>query len=175
FRQSETGLTRQATDLAEARQLGLQHPGDGIVVVRGESPTDAIMKRLSGGLVLPDSTDISRHPGSNPADTPDPVSLKTPEEQRMAKALAEEARRQQHQEAAPHLPGDPERPDALQQAERAESRALQREAEQSRQQELAGLGQVIQQDRQQTRQRESVTDQLHRVEREIVKEKEIGE
>lgn len=175
FRQSETGLTRQATDLAEARQLGLQHPGDGIVVVSGESPTDAIMKRLSGGLVLPDSADISRHQGSNPADTPDPVSLKTPEEQRMAKALAEEARRQQHQEAAPHLPGDPERPDALQQAERAESRALQREAEQSRQQELAGLGQVIQQDRQQTRQRESVTDQLHRVEREIVKEKEIGE
>ncbi|ELG0755218.1 conjugative transfer relaxase/helicase TraI [Salmonella enterica] len=175
FRQSETGLTRQATDLAEARQLGLQHPGDGIVVVSGESPTDAIMKRLSGGLVLPDSADISRHPGSNPADTPDPVSLKTPEEQRMAKALAEEARRQQHQEAAPHLPGDPERPDALQQAERAESRALQREAEQSRQQEQAGLSQVIQQDRQQTRQRESVTDQLHRVEREIVKEKEIGE
>lgn len=175
FRQSETGLTRQATDLAEARQLGLQHPGDGIVVVSGESPTDAIMKRLSGGLVLPDSADISRHPGSNPADTPDPVSLKTPEEQRMAKALAEEARRQQHQEAAPHLPGDPERPDALQQAERAESRALQREAEQSRQQEQAGLSQVIQQDRQQTRQRESVTDQLHWVEREIVKEKEIGE
>lgn len=175
FRQSETGLTRQATDLAEARQLGLQHPGDGIVVVSGESPTDAIMKRLSGGLVLPDSADISRPPGSNQADTPDPVSLKTPEEQRMAKALAEEARRQQHQEAAPHLPGDPERPDALQQAERAESRALQREAEQSRQQEQAGLSQVIQQDRQQTRQRESVTDQLHRVEREIVKEKEIGE
>lgn len=175
FRQSETGLTRQATDLAEARQLGLQHPGDGIVVVSGESPTDAIMKRLSGGLVLPDSADISRHPGSNPADTPDPVSLKTPEEQRMAKALAEEARRQQHPEAAPYLPGDPERPDALQQAERAESRALQREAEQSRQQEQVGLSQVIQQDRQQTRQRESVTDQLHRVEREIVKEKEIGE
>lgn len=175
FRQSETGLTRQATDLAEARQLGLLHPGDGIVVVRGESPTDAIMKRLSGGLVLPDSADISRHPGSNPADTPDPVSLKTPEEQRMAKALAEEARRQQQPEAAPHLPDDPERPDALQQAERAESRALLREAEQSRQQEQAGLSQVIQQDRQQTRQWESVTDQLHRVEREIVKEKEIGE
>lgn len=175
FRQSETGLTRQATDLAEARQLGLQHPGDGIVVVRGESPSDAIMKRLSGGLVLPDSADISRHPGSDPADTPDPASLKTPEEQRMAKALAEEARRQQHQEAAPHLPGDPERPDALQQAERAESRALQRESERSRQQEQAGLSQVIQQDRQQARQRESVADQLHRVEREIVKEKEIGE
>lgn len=175
FRQSETGLTRQATDLAEARQLGLQHPGDGIVVVRGESPTDAIMKRLSGGLVLPDSPDISRHPGSNPADTPDPVSLKTPEEQRMAKVLAEEARRQQNPKATSRLPGDPERPDALQQAERAESRALQREAEQSRQQEQAGLNQVIQQDRQQTRQRESVTDQLHRVEREIVKEKEIGD
>ncbi|EBS1713332.1 conjugative transfer relaxase/helicase TraI [Salmonella enterica subsp. enterica serovar Vitkin] len=175
FRQSETGLTRQATDLAEARQLGLQHPGDGIVVVSGESPTDAIMKRLSGGLVLPDSADISRHPGSIPAETSDPVSLKTPEEQQIAKALAEEARRQQHPEASPHLPGDPERPDALQQAERAESRALQREAEQSRQQEQAGLSQVIQPDRQQTRQRESVTDQLHRVEREIVKEKEIGE
>lgn len=175
FRQSETGLTRQATDLAEARQLGLQYPGDGIVVVSGESPTDAIMKRLSGGLVLPDSTDISRHPGNNPADTPDPVNLKTPEEQRTEKALAEEARRQQHPEAAPHFPGNPERPDVLQQAERAESRALQREAEQSRQQELAGLSQVIQQDRQQTRQRESVTDQLHRVEREIVKEKEPGE
>lgn len=175
FRQSETGLTRQATDLAEARQLGQQHPGDGIVVVRGESPTDAIIKRLSGGLVLPDSAGMSRHPDSNPADTPDPVSLKTPEEQRMAKALAEEARRQQHQEAVPHLPDDPDRPDVLQQAERAESRALQREAEQFRQQEQAGLSQVIQQDRQQTRQRESVTDQLHRVEREIVKEKEIGE
>lgn len=175
FRKSETGLTRQATDLAEARQLGLQHPGDGIVVVSGESPTDAIMKRLSGGLVLPDSAGISRHPGSNPADTPDPVSLKTPEEQRMAKALAEEARRQQHPEAVPHLPCDPERPDALQQAERAESRALQREAVQSRQQEQVGLSQVIQQDRQQTRQQESVSDQLHRVEREIVKEKEIGE
>lgn len=131
------------------------------------------MKRLSGGLVLSDSAsaDISHHP----ADTPDPVSLKTPEEQRMAKALAEEARRQQQPEAVPHLPGDAERQDALQQAERAESRALQREAEQSRQQEQAGLSQVIQQDRQQTRQRESVTDQLHRVEREIVKEKEIGE
>lgn len=175
FRQSETGLTRQATDLAEARQLGLQHPGDGIVVLRGESPTDAIMKRLSGGLVLPDSADISRHPGSNPADTPDPVSLNTPEEQRMAKALAEEARRQQQPEAAPHLPGEPERQDTLQQAERAELRALQREAELSRQQEQAGLSQIIQQDRQQARQRESVTDQLHRVEREIVKEKEIGE
>lgn len=175
FRQSETGLTRQATDLAEARQLGLQHPGDGIVVVSGESPTDAIMKRLSGGLVLPDSTNISRNPGSNPADTPDPVSLKTPEEQRIAKAQAEEARRRQQPEAVPHLPGDPERPDALQQAERAESRALQRKAEQARQQEQAGLSQVIQQDRQQARQRESVTDQLHRVEREIVKEKEIGE
>ncbi|MVT06136.1 conjugative transfer relaxase/helicase TraI [Enterobacter sp. 10-1] len=175
FRQSETGLTRQATDLAEARQLGLQHPGDGIVVVRGESPTDAIMKRLSGGLVLPDSAGISRHPGSNPADTPDPVSLKTPEEQRIAKVLAEEARRQQKLEAVPHLPDDTERPDALQQAERAESRVLQREAEQSRQQEQAGLSQVIQQERQQARQRESVTDQLHRVEREIVKEKEIGE
>ncbi|EMJ5851776.1 conjugative transfer relaxase/helicase TraI [Klebsiella aerogenes] len=173
FRQSETGLTRQATDLAEARQLGQQHPGDGIVVVSGESPTDAIMKRLSGGLVLSDSAsaDISHHP----ADTPDPISLKTPEEQRMAKALEEEARRQQQPEAVPHLPGDAERQDALQQAERAESRALQREAEQSRQQEQAGLSQVIQQDRQQTRQRESVTDQLHRVEREIVKEKEIGE
>ncbi|ECU3077759.1 conjugative transfer relaxase/helicase TraI [Salmonella enterica subsp. enterica serovar Typhimurium] len=175
FRQSETGLTRQATELAEARQLGLQHPGDGIVVVSGESPTDAIMKRLSGGLVLPDSADISRHPGSIPAETSDPVSLKTPEEQRMAKALAKEARRQQNLEAVPHLPGDPERSDALQQAERAESRALQREAEQSRQQEQAGLSQVMQQDRQQTRPRESVTDQLHRVEREIVKEKEIGE
>ncbi|EMF0790022.1 conjugative transfer relaxase/helicase TraI [Klebsiella aerogenes] len=173
FRQSETGLTRQATDLAEARQLGQQHPGDGIVVVSGESPPDAIMKHLSGGLVLSDSAsaDISHHP----ADTPDPVSLKTPEEQRMAKALAEEARRQQQPEAVPHLPGDAERQDTLQQAERAESRALQREAEQSRQQEQAGLSQVIQQDRQQTRQRESVTDQLHRVEREIVKEKEIGE
>ncbi|EQA1624802.1 conjugative transfer relaxase/helicase TraI [Enterobacter asburiae] len=175
FRQSETGLTRQATDLAEARQLGHQHPCDGIVVVSGESPTDAIMKRLSGGLALPDSADISRHPGSNPADTPDPVSLKTPEEQRMAKALAEEARRQQQPEAVPHLPGDAERPDTLQQAERAESRALQREDEQSRQQEQAGLSQVRQQDRQQTRQRESVTEQLHRVEREIVKDKEIGE
>lgn len=175
FRQSETGLTRQATDLAEARQLGLQHPGDGIVVVSGVSPTDAIMKRLSGGLVLPDSAGISRHPDSDPADTPDPASLKTPEEQRMAKALAEEARRQQYQEVAPHLPGDPERPDALQQAKRSESRALQREAEQSRQQEQAGLSQVIQQDRLQTQQRESVTDQLHRVGREIVKEKEIGE
>lgn len=174
FRQSETGLTRQATDLVEARQLGLQHPGDGIVVVRGESPSDAVMKRLSGGLVLPDSAGISRHPGSDPADTPDPASLKTPEEQRMAKALAEEARRQQQPEAAPYLPDDPERPDALQQAERAESRALLREAERSRQQELAGLSQVIQQDRQQAQQRESVTDQLHRVEREIVKEKEIG-
>lgn len=175
FRQSETGLTRQATDLAEARQLGLQHPGDGIVVVSGESPTDAIMKRLSGGLVLPDSAGISRHPDSDPADTPDPASLKTPEEQRMAKALAEEARRQQQPETVPHLPDDPERPDALQQAERAESRALQREAERSRQQEQAGLSLVIQQDRQQALQRESVTDQLHRVEREIVKEKEIGE
>lgn len=175
FRQSETGLTRQATDLAEARQLGLQHPGDGIVVVSGESPTDAIMKRLSGGLVLPDSAGISRHPGSDPADTPDPASLKTPEEQRMAKALAEEARRQQQPEAAPYLPDDPERPDALQQAERAESRALLREAERSRQQELAGLSQVIQQDRQQAQQRESVTDQLHRIEREIVKEREIGD
>ncbi len=133
------------------------------------------MKRLSGGLVLSDSADIFRHPESNPADTPDPVSLKTPEEQRMEKALAEEARRQQHQEAAPHLPGDPERPDALQQAERAESRALQREAEQSRQQEQAEVSQVIQQERQQARMRESVADQLHRVEREIVKEKEIGE
>lgn len=175
FRQSETGLTRQATDLAEARQLGLQHPGDGIVVVSGESPTDAIMKRLSGGLALSDSADIFRHPGSNPADTPDPVSLKTPEEQRMEKALAEEARRQQQPEAVPHLLGDAERPDALQQAERAESRALQREAEQSRQKEQTGLSQVTQQDRQQARQQESVTDQLHRVEREIVKEKEIGE
>lgn len=175
FRQSETGLTRQAADLAEARQLGMQHPGDGIVVVRGESPTDAIMKRLSGGLVLPDNAGIAHHPTDNLADTPDPVSLKTPEEQRMAKALAEEARRQQQPEAAPHLSGDAERPDAQQQAERAESRALQREAEQSRQQEQAGLSQVIQQDRQQARQRESVTDQLHRVERELVKEKEIGE
>ncbi|MCK7068908.1 conjugative transfer relaxase/helicase TraI [Enterobacter bugandensis] len=177
FRQSETGLTRQATDLAEARQLGLQYPGDGIVVVSGGSPTDAIMKRLSGGLVLPDSgsVDISLSPANNSGDMPDPVSLKTPEEQRMAKALAEEARRRQQPEAVPHLPGDPERPDALQQAERAESRALQREAEQSRQQELAGLSQVIQQDRQQGRPQESVTDQLHRVEREIVKEKEIGE
>lgn len=175
FRQSETGLTRQATDLAEARQLGLQHPGDGIVVVRGESPTDAIMKRLSGGLVLPGSADISCHPGSAPADTPDPVSLKTPEEQRMAKALAEEARRQQNPEAVPHFPDDPERPDALLRAEHAESRALQREAEQSRQQEQAGLSQVTQQEHQQMRQRESVTEQLHRIEREIVKEKEIGE
>jgi conjugative transfer relaxase protein TraI len=177
FRQSETGLTRQATDLAEARQLGLQHPGDGIVVVSGESPTDAIMKRLSGGLVLSDSTgaDISHHTPSNPADTPDPMSLNTPEEQRMAKALAEETRRQQQPEAVPHLPGDAEHPDALQQAERAESRALQREAEQSRQQEQAGLNQVIQQERQQMRERESVAEQLHRVEREIVKEKEIGE
>ncbi|HEY3987482.1 conjugative transfer relaxase/helicase TraI [Cedecea sp.] len=177
FRQSETGLTRQATDLAEARQLGLQHPGDGIVLVNGESPADAIMKRLSGGLVMPDSAsaDISHHPASNSADTPDPVSLKTPEEQRMEKALAEEARRQQNPEAVPHLPGDAGRPDALQQAECAGSRALQREAEQSRQQEQAGLSQVMQQDRQQARQRESVTDQLHRVEREIVKEKEIGE
>lgn len=78
-------------------------------------------------------------------------------------------------QAAPHLSGDAERPDAQQQAERAESRALQREAEQSRQQEQAGLSQVIQQDRQQARQRESVTDQLHRVERELVKEKEMGE
>ncbi|KGT87938.1 TraI family protein [Erwinia typographi] len=175
FRQSETGLTRQARDLAEARQLGLQHPGDGIVVVSGEPPTDAIMKRLSGGLVLPDSAGIFRHPDSNPAGTPDPISLKTPEEQRMAKALAEEARRQQQPEAVPHLPGDPERPDALQQAERAESRALLREAEQFRQQEQAGLSQVMQQERQQARQRESVTDQLHRVEREIVRDKEIGE
>lgn len=177
FRQSETGLTRQATDLAEARQLGLQHPGDGIVVVSGESPADAIMKRLSGGLVLSDnvSADISHHSVSTPADISDPMSLRTPEEQRMAKALAEEARRQQQPEAVPHLPGDTERPDALQQAERAESRALQREAEQSRQQEQAGVSQVIQQERQQARMRESVADQLHRVEREIVKEKEIGE
>ncbi len=76
----------------------------------------------------------------------------------MAKMLAEEARRQQHPEAVPHLPGAPERPDALQQAERAEYCALQREVEQSRQQEQAGLSQVIQQDRQQARQRESVTD-----------------
>lgn len=175
FRQSETGLTRQASDLEEARQLGLQHPGDGIVVVREGSPTDAIMKRLSGGLVLPVSAGTFRHPDSDPADTPDPVSLKTPEEQRMEKALAEEARRQQQTEVIPYLPGDPERPDALQQAELAESRALQREAEQSRQQELAGLGWAIQQERQQTRQRESVAGQLHQVEREIVKEKEIGE
>jgi conjugative transfer relaxase protein TraI len=177
FRQSETGLTRQATDLAEARQLGLQHPGDGIVVVSGESPADAIMKRLSGGLVLSDSVsaDISHHSVSTPADISDPMSLRTPEEQRMEKALAEEARRQQQPEAVPHLPGDTERPDALQQAERAESRALQREAEQSRQQEQAEVSQVIQQERQQARMRESVADQLHRVEREIVKEKEIGE
>ncbi|WP_223811742.1 MULTISPECIES: AAA family ATPase [unclassified Pantoea] len=177
FRQSETGLTRQAADLAEARQLGLQHPGDGIVVVSGELPPDAIMKRLSGGLVLPDSfsADISHHPAGKSADMPDPVSLKTPEEQRMAKALAEEARRQQEAGAVPPVPDDPERPDALHQAERAESRALQREAEQARQQAQAGLSQVLQQDRQQARQRESMTGQLHRVEREIVKEKEMGE
>lgn len=177
FRQSKTGLTRQATDLTEARQLGLQHPGDGIVVVSGESPADAIMKRLSGGLVLSDnvSADIFHHSASTPADISDLMSLRTPEEQRMEKALAEEARRQQQPEAVPHLPGDTERPDALQQAERAESRALQREAEQSRQQEQAEVSQVIQQERQQARMRESVADQLHRVEREIVKEKEIGE
>lgn len=175
FRQSETGLTRQAADLAEARQLGLQHPGDGIVVVNDGLPSDAIMKRLSGGLVLPESVGISHHPASNLADIPDPVGLKTPEEQRMDKALAEEVRRRQKPENDPHSPDDVERPDVLQQAERAESRALQREAEQSRQQEQAGLSQVIEQGRQQARQRESVTDQLHQVEREIVKEKEVGE
>ncbi|KML22944.1 TraI family protein [Leclercia adecarboxylata] len=177
FRQSETGLTRQATDLAEARQLGLQYPGDGIVVASGGLPPDAIMKRLSGGLVLPDcvSADLSLKPASNLADMPDPVSLRTPEEQRMVKALAEEARRQQHQEAIPQLPDDAGRPDGLQQAERAEARALQREAEQFLQQEHGVLSQFIQQERQQMRQRENVPDQLHRVEREIVKEKEIGE
>ncbi|MEQ4763159.1 conjugative transfer relaxase/helicase TraI domain-containing protein, partial [Klebsiella aerogenes] len=178
FRQSETGLTRQATDLAEARQLATQHPGDGIVVASVELPPDAIVKRLSGGLVLPDSADISRHPGNNPADTPDLVSLKTPEEQRMAKALAEEVRRQlqlQQPEPLPNHQDKPERAGALQDTEYAASRALQREAEQSRQQGQAGLNQVIQQERQQARQRENVTDQLHRVEREIVKEKEIGE
>lgn len=178
FRQSETGRTRQATDLAEARQLGLQYPGDGIVVVSGESSTDAIMKRLSGGLVLPDSTDISRHPGNNPADTPDPVNLKTPEEQRTEKALAEEVRRQQQLQQSDPLPNHqdkPEHPEALQDAERAVSRALQRESEQFQRQEQAGLNQAIQQEHQQARQRESATDQLHRIEREIVKEKEPGE
>ncbi|MEQ4763476.1 conjugative transfer relaxase/helicase TraI domain-containing protein, partial [Klebsiella aerogenes] len=182
FRQSETGLTRQATDLAEGRQLALQHPGDGIVVARGELPTDAILKRLSGGLVLSDSTGagMPHDPTSNPADTSDLVSLKTPEEQRMAKVLAEEARRQQQlqlqqPESLPNHQDKLERAGAQQDAKYAVSRDLQREAARVQLREQEVLKQALQQERQQARQRENVTEQLHRVEREIVKEKEIGE
>lgn len=171
FRQSETGLTRQAADLAEARQLGLLYPGDGIVVVSGESPTDAIMKRLSGGLVLPDSTGVGmpHDPTSNPADTADPVSLKTPEEKKLQQALDTEVRRQQQQPDTTLNRRETEDPDMpeMRRAEQSLSRDLQREAERAQE--------VLKQALQQERQRESVGEQLHRVEREIVKEREIGE
>lgn len=173
FRQSETGLTRQATDLAEARQLALKHPDDGIVVARDELPPDTIMKRLSGGLVLPDSADISRHPGSTPVDTADPVSLKTPEEKKLQQALDAEIRRQQQQPDATLNRRETEDPDMpeMRRAEQSLSRDLQREAERAQQREQEVLKQALQQERQ----RESAGEQLHRVEREIVKEREIGE
>lgn len=175
FRQSETGRTRQAADLAEARQLGLQYPGDGIVVVSGESPSDAIMKRLSGGLVLPDSTGagMPHDPTSNPADTADPVSLKTPEEKKLQQALDAEARRQQQQPDATLSRRETEDPDMpeMRRAEQSLSRDLQRETERAQQREQEALKQALQQERQ----RESAGEQLHRVEREIVKEREIGE
>lgn len=175
MRQSQSGQTRQADNLSDARQLALQHPEDGVVVrMAGTEQTpvaDSLIRRLSGGSVIPEQAAgiVSTGPEAAGAAVADPMNLKTPEEQRAERALQEEARRQMSPEHDAGMPEDIPTDDT----EKTLAREMQHISLRDHQRERDALAQVQREERE--LRRDSVTEQLQRTEREIVKEKEIGE
>ncbi|ELY5940673.1 conjugative transfer relaxase/helicase TraI [Cronobacter malonaticus] len=165
IRQSESGQTRLASTPEEASVLARLHPEDGVVMINGEVPGSGVIRRLTRGIPMPEGV-----PDTNgqKEDVPDPHSLKTPEEQRLEKALQEEARRLQQPER--DLPVVEIRPSEA--TERAVSRALQKERALSQRYDAQMLEQAL--SHEQYTSRENVAEQLQRGERELVREKEIG-
>lgn len=155
---SENGITQVADNLYAARQLAAADPDSGVVVTSGEVPKDRILRNLTGADTI--IATESRTP-------------KTPEEQRTDKAIEEELRRQAT--AAKDIPSpsavekalsDDARPEAEQALARELSREAQREERQLERETEKGVAQ-LKQDHQQ--------EQLRNMEREIVKEKTLGE
>ncbi|WP_277972930.1 conjugative transfer relaxase/helicase TraI [Pantoea agglomerans] len=167
IRHSESGQTLTAPTPEAARLLARQYPEDGIVLMTGEAPVNGVIRQLTGGILPPDVPADNAAPPA--ADLPDPLSLKTPDEQRAERAMQEEARKQM----------SPERPLRVQEdvmtddTEKTLARELQHNASREQQREIQILAQVQREERELSR--DSVKEQLQRTEREIVREKEIGE
>lgn len=167
IRHSENGQTLTAPTPEAARWLAQQHPEDGIVLLKGDAPVDGVMRQLTGGTLPPEvAADNAVTPETG---LPDPLSLKTPDEQRAARAMQEEARKQMQPERDAVLQEDTLTDDT----EKTLARELQQASLHDRQRERDALAQVQREERELSR--DSVTEQLQRTEREIVKEKEIGE
>ena len=167
IRRSDSGLTQVTASPEAARVLADKHPQDGIVVLRGEMPVSGVIRQLTGGI-LPPAIPTETTTDSLPADIADPHSLKTPEEQRMEKALQEEARRQASPERPATLPEGPQSD-----TEKQAGRELEQASREAARREQSLLAQAVSQEKQ--HERDSALAQLQRIEREIVKEKEIGE
>lgn len=167
---SENGITQVADNLYAARQLAAADPDSGVVVASGEVPKDRILRNVTGGAPLPPVPPEPEAPLQ--ADIPDPHTLKTPEELQTEKAIEEEQRRQattketlSPADVEKALSGDTD-PLAEQALSREFSREAQREERQLERETEKGVAQ-LKQDHQQ--------EQLRNMEREIVKEKTLGE
>jgi len=168
IRHSESGQTLSAPTPEAARLLAQQYPEDGIVLLNGEAPADGVMRQLTGGTpppVMPADNMVTPETA-----LPDPLSLKTADEQRAERALEEEARRQRRVE---NISLRTEENTPTDEAEKTLAREQQHNDLRDRQRERNALTQVQREERELSR--DIVKEQLQRTEHEIVKEKEIGE
>ncbi|WP_058914209.1 conjugative transfer relaxase/helicase TraI [Entomohabitans teleogrylli] len=144
YRSSQNGETMVVQTLQEARELAADNQETGIIIRADGAPAEWLSRRISGGDVKADA---------------DPLSLKTPEEQRLEKALDNEV--SQHRN-----PSEESRADD---AERQVAEQLHREevAEKtvSRQQESHEAARE---------QKSDPVGQLRQNERELVKEKTLA-
>lgn len=90
---SESGQTRIAETLTDARRLAQDYPRDGIVILTDDAPVTRVIHRLTGGTLLMTLPPDWRRQGKE--KRPEPYSLKTPAEQRAEKALMQHILRKQ--------------------------------------------------------------------------------
>lgn len=167
IRHSESGQTLAAASPEEVRILAQLYPEDGIVLLTGDASVDGVMRRLTGGILPPNIPNIfAGNAVTSETGLPASLSLKTPEEQRTEQAMLEESREQMHPEHEFRMQKDIPTDDA----ERTLARELHYTSSRDRMREMDALARMPREPN-----RDSVTEQLQRTEREMVIEKEIGE
>ncbi|CQJ05409.1 conjugative transfer relaxase/helicase TraI domain-containing protein [Yersinia frederiksenii] len=163
LQQSQNGETQLAKDVDSAMAMARALPESGVVVQIGETPPAYRVEAVTQGSLPVTSPE---NPPASP-QTDAPLSLKTPEEQAREQAEKAEANRQRG------MPVDVEKaspPTGMADAEKQLAREIQQEKQTAVQRQQQHTEQVTTLERQHRQQQA-----LQQLEREIVKEKTLGE